>query len=816
MDDLRNLTYKIEFDTDIKSLKDATKYENDIDKGLKKAAQSAENMGSGFKNAAKKAKDTAKNTDSIGTSAKTSEGSVKSLGKAIAGAYVTKKIVDFGKNALKTFTDFEQSMAGVHATMGNISKQDFESLKNAARSAGATTIFSAKESADALNYLALAGYDTKTSIKALPGVLNLAIAGNMDLARATDLATDGLAAFGLGVENINKFNDEIAKTAQKSNTSVQQQAEAILQVAGTAKGAGFSLEEMNTQLGILANRGKKGSEAGVALRNVILNLLSPQNAEILKDLQGYGFSGVADKSTGKIKNFNSIVTSLNKTLNKFNPIQREAIKSQIAGKENIQALNSLLEGNTKVLDGNTTEYKKLFDAINNADGTAQEFADTQSKTVKGAMKELNSAFEEMQISLFDTEGASQGIQDFLRWLASKLPKIGNEIQYVSKIIMKIIIFIEEHKDGIIAAIAGIGTALVTYKILDTIKSIKKSMASLTGTMSLFSNPVFLAIAAIALLVGGFIYFYETSEPFRKKVNEMTDAIAELAEEFRENITPAIDFLSIKISDLWQWLEKIWSSIMEFVNDISPNVMSIIENLGILIQDFNEDVIKPLAAIFLTVVWPAIKNVATWIGDTFGNTFELIGEVIGGIIEFLDGLIEFITGVFTNDWGKAWEGVKKMFGGIWDGIKGIARGVINSMIDGINFFIRGINDLANIKMPDWLGGKQLELFTIPEIGHLEKFARGTLNAPGGLSLVGENGPELMNVPSGSEVIPSNTTSRILNSSPSSTIVNKFNFNITGTGNARETAQIIKNSVRKEIEDIFEMANIQLGYVDIESS
>lgn len=213
-------------------------------------------------------------------------GSIASTGMAAVTTAVTaasSAVTALGGYAVSVGKDFESSMSQVIATMG-ISKDtivdgvnSYELLKEAAASAGESTVFSASEAADALNYLALAGYDAEKSAEALPSVLNLAAAGGMDLAYASDLATDAMAALGIEAtsDNLTRFGDELAKTASTANASVSQLGEAILTVGGTAKSLAGGTTELNAALGVLANRGIKGSEGGTALRNIILALTAP-------------------------------------------------------------------------------------------------------------------------------------------------------------------------------------------------------------------------------------------------------------------------------------------------------------------------------------------------------------------------------------------------------------------------------------------------------------------------------------------------------------------------------------------------------------
>ena len=211
----------------------------------------------------KKMQDAEKKTEKMG-------GIVGKVAGTIKKAAIPVAIGAIGKSAIETGMTFESSMSQVAATMGMSSEEikkgskSFEMMKQAAKDAGSSTQFTASESAEALNYLALAGYDAETAVKTLPTVLNLAAAGGMDLAYASDLVTDSMSALGMETKDVTLFTDQLAKTSQKSNTNVSQLGEAILTVGGTAKNLAGGTVELNSQLAILADNGIKGAKFLVA------------------------------------------------------------------------------------------------------------------------------------------------------------------------------------------------------------------------------------------------------------------------------------------------------------------------------------------------------------------------------------------------------------------------------------------------------------------------------------------------------------------------------------------------------------------------
>ena len=236
---------------------------------------------------------------------KATEKQLSSLGSTLSTA-VTLPLAAAATASVKTFATFDDAMRQVRATM-NASEEDTRRLTEAAQQMGATTRYSASEAASALNYLALAGYDAEKAIEALPTVLNLAQAGGLDLAYASDLVTDSMSALGLEMSELTRFSDQLAVTSQKSNTNISQLGQAILTVGGTAKALRGGTAELNAELGILADNGIKGAEGGTHLRNVILSLTNPTESGA-KALAKYT-TGVYD-AEGRMRSLDDILTEL--------------------------------------------------------------------------------------------------------------------------------------------------------------------------------------------------------------------------------------------------------------------------------------------------------------------------------------------------------------------------------------------------------------------------------------------------------------------------------------------------------------------------
>ncbi len=253
----------------------------------------------------------------IGQATKGIGGIAKAVGAATSAAAAA--VGAMGMAAINVGREFEGAMSQVAATMlldkGTAEGQKaFGTLENAARECGASTAFSATEAAEALNYLALAGYDADAAATALPTVLKLAGAGAMELAQASDMVTDSMSALGIEATeaNLTQFSDQMAKTASKSNTSVAQLGEAILTVGGTAKGLAGGTTELNAALGILADNGIKAAEGGTHLRNMILSLQSARNSDAAALFEQMGIS--AYDAEGNMRSLGEVFKDINNSL----------------------------------------------------------------------------------------------------------------------------------------------------------------------------------------------------------------------------------------------------------------------------------------------------------------------------------------------------------------------------------------------------------------------------------------------------------------------------------------------------------------------
>ena len=333
-------------------------------------------------------------------------GALSAAGKGITGltktmtAATTAAAAAVGAIAVAAVNvgkEFESAMSQVQATMLIDTGTEeglaaYETLENAARECGRTTAFSATEAAEALNYLALAGYDADKAATALPTVLRLAGAGAMDLAAASDMVTDSMSALQIEATeaNLNSFADQMAQTASKANTSVAQLGEAILTVGATGANLAGGTTELNTALGILADNGLKGAEGGTHLRNVILSLQSPTD-KAAAALDSMGVS-VYD-AQGNMRGLNDIFGDLNTAMASMTQAEKDNVISTIFNKTDLTSANALLANCTD-------RWDELSAAIENSAGACEDMYSIQLDNLDGDIKILQSGLSDLGISIY--------------------------------------------------------------------------------------------------------------------------------------------------------------------------------------------------------------------------------------------------------------------------------------------------------------------------------------------------------------------------------------------------------------------------------
>lgn len=330
----------------------------------------------------------------FGLAGKVGAAAVKGTAAAITAAGTA--IAGIGAYSVKVGSEFESAMSSASATAA-ATEEEYAKMEAAAMEMGRTTSKTATESAQALEYMALAGWDVDTSISALPSVLRMSEASGMDLARTSDLVTDSMAALGVTVDELPNYLDVATKAQNKSNQTAEQLMEAYLGVGGTMKNLNIPITESATALGVLANRGIKGSEAGTALNAVMVNLTTG-TGQAGKMMSKLGIS--AFDSNGKFIGLEETLQQVNTALQGCTEEERNAALAAIGGKQHVDALNDLMAGlNTTNAEG-ISEWAALTKELENCNGALEEMAKTKLDNLEGDLAILQSAAQDAGIKIY--------------------------------------------------------------------------------------------------------------------------------------------------------------------------------------------------------------------------------------------------------------------------------------------------------------------------------------------------------------------------------------------------------------------------------
>lgn len=609
---------------------------------------------------------------------------------------VTAAVTGLGTAAVTTAANFESSMSQVQATMGvtkdamstvdGQSVNTMDTLSELAKKMGAETAFSAKECADALNYLALAGYDTQQMCDTLPTVLNLAAAGDIDLASASDMVTDAMSALGMGVDESTKMVDQMAKTASSTNTSVAQLGEGILTIGATAKSIKGGTAELNTALGILANNGIKGAEGGTHLRNVILSLQNPTD-KAAAQMDSLGVS-VYD-SNGNMRSLNDILGDLNKSMDGMTSADKANIIATIFNKTDLASVNALL-ANT----GDT--WDSLQNSITNSAGAAQQMADTQLDNLQGQITILKSALEGLAISF--GELLMPAIKQIVDWVQKFVDWLNSMDEGTKKVIVTVALLAAAIGPVLIVigkVISAVGTIMtVVPKIASAISTVKTAFAALNVTM--LANPIVLIIAAITALVAAFIYLWNTNEGFRQFWIDLWEGIKQAVITAWNAITSFLStawesILSLAqtvwggisgfFTTLWEGIKGVFTSAWEAISGVMTTIWNTITSIWQSIYD----TISPLLEAFRYLFETIFEAIRILIERALTAISQKISEIWNGIVTFLTPILETIKNIFQTVWTAiqtvittVLTAIKNVVITIWNAIKTAVTTVLNAI------------------------------------------------------------------------------------------------------------------------------------------
>ena len=506
--------------------------------------------------------------------------------------------------AARQYAQFDDALVAASAKWGIAAQrgsQTFEQLKQLSRQIGATTEFTATQAANGLDYLAMAGFKAKTSMALLPKVVNLATAANIDLARASDIASDSLSAFGLmtkdaaqNAKNLERVSDVMAQTASMANTDLPTMFEAVKKGAAQFNAAGQSIETFSAMLAVLANSSVKGEEAGTQLRNMMLRLANPtaKARKILKQL-----NITTSDSNGNFKDAIKILGQFEKSLKKMGNKQRSAALDTLFGSRSITGMNILLEAGSEALE----EYR---DRLYAAGGASDEMSEIMRNSLGNQFKTLQSTVSDVGWQIMEAlntrlRGGLNSLTEMIRkidvgFVVTQLNRLGNVIKFLWRNIKIIIPFL-----------GGLTTAIIAYKVA------AKGAALVSIMLQTAMNPAYAiafsaAIATAVGVVGGFSMAIQNA---RDSAGELQNKIGEVGPKFRlmgqeaeqtqkkiKKLTPELEEFQKKLGNLDEKKLKKSKKVMQEQIDILEKNKNSLRYLGESSQDFmkaNENVEKRL-------------------------------------------------------------------------------------------------------------------------------------------------------------------------------------------------------------------------------
>lgn len=613
-------------------------------------------------------------------------------------ATVSAGIGTIGTAAARVGMDFEAAMSKVSSISG-ATGNDLQSLTDKAKEMGATTKFSATESAEAFQYMAMAGWDTKSMLDGIDGIMNLSAADGLDLATTSDIVTDALTAFGLSAKDSTHFADVLATASSSANTNVSMLGESFKYVAPLAGSMNYSIEDVSLALGLMANASVKGSMAGTSLKTALSNLASPTKS-MASEMSKLGIS--MTDSNGNALGLRDIIIQLREKFGKLSETEKAATASTLFGKE-------AMSGMLAIINASDADFNKLTDNISNADGAAKQMADTLNDNLKGDITIAKSALEGFGITIYETldtdlRSAVQlgtkyidelskaftdgGLQGAVKTAGDIFGEIATKAaENAPKMIDSALQFIDSFANGIrdnSSRLLSAGRSIVQAIIEGIINFAGYGSELIDGAVAIIENLI-LAISAnesellkagesiIDSIVNGIVNLANNAgtvvrgvvaliKSFIKSIKNNKDKLLTAAKEIVKAITDGL--VSLLPKEVQTPVRKCIDAITKLFNSngLKKAIQSVTKFIGTLakaITDMASKVVPPLVKVLeflcsnLNIIGPAILTVVSAI-KIYKGTVELAkiaqlgfnaamsANPIGVVITLVEGLVTGLT------------------------------------------------------------------------------------------------------------------------------------------------------------------------------
>ena len=569
---------------------------------------------------------------------------------------VTLGVVGLGTAAVKTAADFDSAMSKVAAVSG-ATGSDLEALRDKAREMGEKTKFSASEAAEAMNYMAMAGWKTEDMLSGIEGVMNLAAASGEDLATTSDIVTDALTAFGLTAADSGHFADILAAASSNANTNVSMMGETFKYCAPIAGALGFSAEDTAEAIGLMANAGIKGSQAGTALRTIMNNL----SGDVKICVSSIGEVTIATTNAdGSMRDLSDILADCRTAFSGLSESEKAAAAESLVGK-------NAMSGFLALMNAGEADINKLSSAIDNCDGSAASMAETMNDNLAGQLQILKSQLEELAISFGDL--LMPAIRTIVGWIQKFVDWLNSMDEGTKKVIVTVALVVAAIGPVLIIVgkvISAVGTIMTLVpKLAGVINAAKGVFAAFNAVCA--ANPYVLIIAAIVALVAAFIYLWNNCEEFRQFWIDLWESIKEIAiavwEALKAFFKAAWEAIKTTATIVWNAIKDFFIGLWNGIKNVFTTVVNAITT-------------------FLTTAWNTIKNTVTIMWNAIKTFFTTVWN---GIKSVITTVVTAISTFLTTAWNgiktaiaTALNAIKTVVTTVWNGIKSVITTIVNGI------------------------------------------------------------------------------------------------------------------------------------------
>ena len=601
--------------------------------------------------------------------------SLKSVGSTLTKS-VTVPIVGLGTAAVKTTSNFESAMSKVSAISG-ATGGDLDKLNKKAQEMGAKTKFSATESAQAFTYMAMAGWKTNDMLNGIDGIMNLAAADGLDLATTSDIVTDALTAFGLSAKDSGHFADVLAAASTNANTNVSMLGESFKYVAPVAGALGYSAEDTALALGLMANAGIKSSQAGTSMRSAISRLVKPTD-QVAAAMKKYNIS--LTNSDGTMKPLSQVMKELRQNLGGLSDAEQAQAAATLFGQE-------AMSGMLAIVNASDADFNKLSDAIGNADGSAQQMADTMLNNLEGQITLLKSALEGLAIQF--GEILMPYIKQFVTWLQNLVQKLQEMTPEQKEQIVKWAAFAADIGPVLLAIgklTSRIGSIITTFgKVPAAITKVKGAFTAISAAIGGISAPVVAVVIIIGVLIAAFVNLWKKNEDFRNKITAIWNGIKLKFESFAQGIVDKLNALGFDFKSFGDVVKAIWNG---FCSLLAPIFEGVFKQVSVILSSVL-DVLTGIFDVFIGIFTGNWSQAWQGIKEIFGAVWNLIKGIFESWATMFKGIVGVVLGWFGTTWNNVWTNIKQFFTDIWNGIILFFSNVINSIKTAVSNFITTI-------------------------------------------------------------------------------------------------------------------------------